>query len=503
MKYIIEKELCTGCRACEWSCPAHCIVMSADEEGFLYPEIDEKKCIQCGKCRDVCVGYIHRKDSLCFQKTAFAAWSRESLIRLDSSSGGVFYFLARNMIAIGGIVYGAAFDADFMVKHRRVTEMKGILALMGSKYVQSDTAGTYRQVLEDLKSGHTVLYSGTPCQISALLEFIKGYEEKLFTVSVICHGTPSPDIWKKYLDLKKGQYAESAIRKVSFRDKSYGWKDFSVSIVFERYSYLKSHKDDLYMQGFLQNLFLRPSCYQCNAKEFSAGADIVIGDFWGVERELSGTDINPGVSSVIVCSAKGLELWDGIKDYLQFREVSLDAIYRNNSAFWSSVSRNENRESFFKDLAENGLLEEAIKKYTRSAMLSRDERCLYQYDILQKYLDIKIRGKSVGGMLRRFGIKRIILYAVTDLLDLTLKDILSENEAFSVYISDKQFQRLGETYKGVPVVSPQELKGLFEKNEADGIVVCNPVRENEIIDELSAGGIELEKIYSLISLIFD
>lgn len=503
MKRIIKKELCTGCRACEWSCPVNCIAMSADEEGFLYPEIDEKKCVQCGKCRDVCAGYKHRQDSPGFQKSAFAAWSRDSKIRQDSSSGGVFYSLAKTRIAAGGVVYGAAFDAGFMVRHKRITEIKEIPALMGSKYVQSDTAGTYRQVLEDLKSGYTVLYSGTPCQISSLLEFTKGHGKKLFTVSVICHGTPSPEVWKKYLSLKKGQYDESAVRKVSFRDKSYGWKDFSICIEFERYCYLRSHKDDLYMQGFLQNLFLRPSCYRCNARGFSAGADLVIGDFWGAERELYETGINSGVSSVIVCTARGLELWDEIKDCLQFGEVSPDAIYRHNSAFWHSVPQNENRESFFKDLAENGLLEEAMKKYIRPAMISYKERCLYQYEILQKYLDMKIQGISVGKILRRFGMKRIILYAVTDLLDLALKDILSEKGEFSIGISDKRFQRLGGTYEGMPVIPPQELKSLFEKNEADGIVVCNPIRENEIIDELLAEGIGLGKIYSLISLIFD
>lgn len=503
MKSIIEKELCTGCRACELVCPVNCISISADEEGFLYPEIDEKKCIQCGKCRNICVGYEFRQDSGYFQKSAFAAWNKDFEIRRNSSSGGVFYSLAKNMIAAGGVVYGAAFEDAFVVRHRRVAEMKELPALMGSKYVQSDTAGTYRQVLEDLKAGYAVLYSGTPCQISALLQFTKGHEEKLFTTSVICHGTPSPEVWKKYLALKKGQYAESIIRKISFRDKSYGWKDFGIYMEFERYCYLQSHRDDLYMQGFLQNLFLRPSCHQCRAKGFSAGADIVMGDFWGVEKEIPETDTNSGVSSIIVCTAKGLELWEGIKECLQFREVSPDAIYRHNAVFWHSVPQNENRTSFFKDLAETGLLEETIKEYIRSAIISNDERHLYQYDILYQYLDMKMQGGSVRKILHRLGMKRVVLYAVTDLLDLTLKDILSEKEAFSVFISDKQFQRLDGAYQGIPVIAPQELKCFIEKDEVDGIIVCNPIRENEIIDELLAGGIGLEKIYSLISLIFD
>lgn len=503
MKNIVEKELCTGCRACELICPLECITMSADAEGFLYPEIDEKKCVQCGKCREVCVGHKSCHDTSCFTKHAFAAWNRDYGIRKNSSSGGIFYSLAENMISAGGVVYGAAFNTDFSVKHRRIEDIKEISALMGSKYVQSDTAETYRQVLEDLKSGNTVLYSGTPCQIAALLRFTKGFGEKLFTVSVICHGVPSPGVWKKYLYLKRGQYAESEIRKISFRDKSFGWKDFSLYIEFEKYRYLQQCRDDLYMRGFLQNLFLRPSCYQCNAKGFSVGADLIMGDFWGVERELPEVDMDSGISGIIACTLKGLELWNRVQCHMYFTEISDEAICKYNYAFGHSVPYNKDRALFFKDLTDVGLVEDTMKEYIKPDKISNNERRLYQYDIVFKYLEKKIQGFSIGKILHRFGIKRIVLYAVTELLDLALEDILNGKNNFDILISDRQFQRLGGEYRGMPVAAPQELRQIVSGDDTYGIIVCNPVRENEIIDELIAEGVGLEKIYSLVSFIFD
>lgn len=503
MKDRIKKKFCTGCRACELICPSNCISMTADAEGFLYPEIDEKRCVRCGKCQEVCVGNKPQEETSDFSKLTFAAWNKDLEIKKDSSSGGVFYALAEQVLAVGGIVYGAAFADDFEVRHRKIETIKELPALMGSKYVQSDTGKTYRLVLENLKSGQVVLYSGTPCQISALQHFVGNYGKKLITVSVICHGVPSPDVWRKYILLKKGQYAENDVRKISFRDKSYGWKDFGIYMEFEQYSYLQSHREDLYMQGFLQNLFLRPSCYQCPAKGFSAGADLIMGDFWGIHEEIPEVDTDLGVSAVIVCTSKGLELWNRVRDSISFLDTSYDAVCRHNHALEHSVPRNSNRDSFFEDLAYTGLIEETIKKHTKSAIIPDNERFLYQYDIINKYLEKKIQGFSLGEMLYRFGIKRIVLYAITDLLSLVLTDILNDKEKFSILISDKQFQRFNGYYKNIAIIDPKKLKYLADQSEIDGIVVCNPLRENEIIDEFLAEGIQLEKIYSIISLIFD
>lgn len=503
MKNTIKKELCTGCRACELICPLDCISMVADEEGFLYPEIDTERCIQCGKCQEVCAADKPLAGSFGFEKRAFAVWNRDLEIRRNSSSGGVFYALAEQVLSVGGIVYGAAFDDDFEVRHRRIETIEELPALMGSKYVQSDTGRTYRLVLEDLKSGFFVLYSGTPCQISALLRFVGEYSKQLITASVICHGVPSPDVWRKYLSLKKGQYGENVIKKISFRDKSSGWKNFCVYMEFERYRYLRSHREDLYMQGFLQNLFLRSSCYQCRAKGFSTGADIVMGDFWGIHEEIPGIDTDIGVSSVIVCTSKGLELWNKVKQSMCFWETSCDAICRHNNAFGHSVPRNNNRDSFFKDLADIGLVEEAMEEYLKPGGISDTERHLYQYDIVNKYLEKKIQGCSIEKKLHQYGADRIVLYAVTDLLDMVLTDILSGTGEFSVFISDRQYRQLNGWYKGMQVVAPHELKHLIENKMIDGIVVCNPMRENEIIDGFLADGIGLEKIFSLVSLIFD
>ena len=500
---MIEKALCTGCRACESVCPLNCITMVTDNEGFLYPEIDEGKCVRCGKCREVCIGYKPRSDSACSQKRTFAAWNRNPKIRNGSSSGGMFYLLAEHIITGGGVVYGAAFDDSFAVRHRRIEKIEDLPALMGSKYVQSDIGQTYRQALEDLKTGRNVLYSGTPCQISAFLGFTKGYEEKLITVSVVCHGVPSPEIWKRYLALKKGQYGENRVKKISFRDKTYGWKDFGIYIEFDHNCYLCSHKEDLYMQGFLQNLFLRPSCYQCRAKGLWAGADIILGDFWGIGEEIPEIDTDLGVNCGIVCTSKGLDIWNKIQDSVCSQDIAYETVCRHNSALEHSVPPNGNRTRFFEDLSYTGLIEEAMRAYVKPVKISDNERYLYQYDIVAKYLEKKMQKFSVAEMFCRLGMKRVVLYAVTDLLNLVLTDILNDKRDVSVFISDRQFQWMNGWYRGMAVIAPCELKRLIEQNVLDGIIVCNPIRENEIIDGFLGEGIELKKIYSLVSLIYD
>lgn len=502
LETVIEKEKCNGCRACELSCPMQCIKMVLDEEGFLYPVIERDKCINCGKCRAICHNNHFKVNSFDVERKVYAAWNKNSEILEKSSSGGIFYALAKYVIGLGGIVYGAAFAEEYFVEQKRIDKEKDIPLLMGSKYVQSDTKETYKQVYEDLKDNRIVLYSGTPCQIKGLNNYLECSFQNLFCVSIVCHGVPSPIAWHKYLQLKKGQYAENIIHNISFRNKTYGWNNFSICIEFEKRKYLEEHNSDIYMKGFLQNLFLRPSCYKCTVKTEMVYADIVLGDYWGIEKEIPELNEDTGISSVIINTKKGYELWKGIEGCIYYRESTYESVKKYNSAIDDSVMFNVKRKDFFEELEIGGIIEEAIKDNLHMDKIAEIDRFSCQYPILYKYLLQELSGNNLVQILEKIGLKKIALYSITDMLDAVLLDI-SREQRFTIYISDRNFKKYGEAYKGYRIVSLPELKKMREEKELDGIIICNPLRENDIFKEFLMQGIKLDIIYSIISLIYN
>ena len=200
MVHIEHKADCCGCRACEQSCPCSAISIKKDKEGFLYPKVDESLCIGCGLCEKSCP--VIKPSNATLPLECFAAVSRNEEIRRNSSSGGVFSELAEFVIKEGGVVFGVAFNERFLVSHIMVSNLEDLKQLRGSKYLQSDTGNTFTLCKEFLDNGVPVLYSGTPCQISGLRHFLKKEYSNLLLVDVICHGVPSPDVWKKYLEGK-------------------------------------------------------------------------------------------------------------------------------------------------------------------------------------------------------------------------------------------------------------------------------------------------------------
>ena len=222
MIYIDNPAECCGCGLCASSCSQNCIMMSSDEEGFLYPSVQSEHCIHCGKCEKVCPVRNKEKTQRQSLKKAYAAFHRDKKIRFQSSSGGIFSAIAQEVIRQGGVVFGAAFNNAFEVEHIYVERVEDLSKLRGSKYVQSAMGETYKNVLNFLKSGRLVLFSGTPCQVSALKLFLNEKYENLITVDVICHGVPSPDVWKKYVNYRKRKDSRAELKEVYFRDKSGG-----------------------------------------------------------------------------------------------------------------------------------------------------------------------------------------------------------------------------------------------------------------------------------------
>lgn len=353
MIVIKDKSHCCGCAACVNICPQKCISMVEDSEGFRYPKVDTEKCINCGMCEKVCIYCSVDKDLNNTNNivACFAAYVIDDRVREKSSSGGVFALLAKRILQRGGIVVGVCCDKRCGARHVLIEDEKDLNILQGSKYVQSDTADIYLQVREILNQKKEVLFSGTPCQIRALKKFLgnKTYDG-LYCVDIFCHGVPGIKTYKAYATWLQNAYGDK-IRGVNFRDKSKGWKNYSVKVDFDGgKTYQKIFREDPYMKIFLRDIALRPSCYSCISKNDHMQADITIGDFWGCDDVCPDMNDDAGLSAVIVRSDKGKRLLDEIADELYRKEVGFEDIARGNPALIKSVTQKGDRSKFFKSL---------------------------------------------------------------------------------------------------------------------------------------------------------
>lgn len=286
---IKQKEDCVGCNACVQRCPKQCISMKEDEQGFLYPKVDLDKCIDCHLCEKVCP-VINQADSR-EPLHAYAARNKNPEVQRTSSSGGIFYALAEKIIADGGVVFGARFNDYWEVVHDYAETLEGVKAFKGSKYVQSLIGDNFKKAETFLKEGRKVLFSGTPCQIAGLKLFLrKDYEDQLLLIDTACHGVPSPMIWKDFICQTSNDngFLPQEITDISFRDKRNGWEKYGMRINFlsqsENKEWFMPMHDNIYMQGFLKDLYLRPSCYECPAKCGKSHSDITLADFWGIRN---------------------------------------------------------------------------------------------------------------------------------------------------------------------------------------------------------------------------
>ena len=353
-----EKMKCCGCEACVQACKLHCITMEMDEEGFSYPLIDPDKCISCGACDRVCPIQSAREKPV--GMSVYAARCLDEETRRTSSSGGIFSLLARKTFEKGGAVFGAAFESDFSVSHKPARSLEKLEALKGSKYVQSRIGDSFRQAEQLLKQGIPVLFTGTPCQISGLHSFLGKKYENLYTAEILCHGVPSFMVWRKYLqeqEMKNG----SKLWGVSFRDKASGWHQYAVRIFFDNQkNYEKVFYEDSFMKLFLKNICLRPSCHDCQFREGTSGADLTIGDAWGIEKWMPEMDDDKGTSVVVVNSGKGRQLLTEIRDEAEIRKSDAETALAGNPVYYKSVMSHPNRKKFFEALEKGASMEELL-----------------------------------------------------------------------------------------------------------------------------------------------
>lgn len=378
---IIEKKDCCGCNACVTVCAKRCITMQSDEQGFLYPIVDKEMCVDCGLCEKVCP-VLNQNEPLKPLKV-YAAKNRNEEIRMQSSSGGIFTVLSEAVINEGGIVFGAKFDADWNVVHDWTDTIEGLADFRGSKYVQSVIGSSYKEAKDFLLQGRKVLFSGTPCQIAGLKKYLRKEYDNLLTVDVVCHGVPSPLVWRTYLDevsqiirtkcgAGKNMVSLSlnelpVITGISFRDKTNGWKKFGFRIrcaASKAAENLVSESADdvllyetldknLFMQIFLKNLNLRPSCYACPSKSGKCNSDITLADYWGIGVHHPEWDDDKGTSLILVNSKKGGSSLDNLN--IEKTETSYIQGLRGNPSIEHSVEYNKYIEHFWIAYHKNGL----------------------------------------------------------------------------------------------------------------------------------------------------
>lgn len=367
-------ELCCGCRACELVCNKDAIIMSFNDEGFLYPKFESSSCIDCGMCAAVC-------PIVNFQKVKYKegkTYAVQNLNKVDlrkSSSGGAFIAIAKKVLALGGVVYGAAYSKGTSVEIVRVDCEVDLEKLQGSKYVQSDTVSSYKSVQNDLREGRFVYFSGCPCQVAGLRLYLKTDYENLLLSDVICHGVPSGKLFDFVVSRIESCYDVRFVNYL-FRDKMVkGWSCASSSSSFRTKSGKKKHfvylRDmEAYFQAFISGDVMRMSCYSCPFASIERCGDLTLGDYWGAWiHHKDFPNIKKGVSLLMVNSAKGTSFFDALKSEVYSFPIEKEHAVEANTNLCVPTKKTENRMSSYKLAFDD--YEAFKKKYCKDSFTKR------------------------------------------------------------------------------------------------------------------------------------
>ena len=370
---IKEKKDCCGCYGCENICPKNCITMKDDNEGFWYPEVDEDICIKCGLCVKVCpiIQPVKKVDNIKF----LACKNKKEIDRLNSSSGGVFSLLMRENLASNGVVFGAGYDQNLNVKYSYARTLEEVKKFRGSKYVQSRMENSYIEAKQFLEEGQQVIFSGTPCHIAGFKKFLRKEYKNLLLIDIACHGVPSPGVFHKYKKHLREKY-KSELINIKFRNKEKGWKNYNLSFKLKNGQEISEvASENIYMKGFLKDLYLRPSCYACNFKKPYTEADITLADYWGIQNIHPEFDDDKGTSLVLVHTKKGQEALSLISKQIEVIETDGEFAIQHNPCIVRPVQYNHKRDKFFEDFEKVDLIKN-IKRNTKTGVTKRFKRKL-------------------------------------------------------------------------------------------------------------------------------
>lgn len=374
---------CSGCSACMNICPHDAISMKPDKEGFIYPVIDKNKCINCNKCIRVCP-YNNEWEPPHDMQKCIVGYNLNPDEREAGSSGAIFSLLAMQTLEDGGVVFGAAYDKDFMVFHSKAETPEQLKSLIGSKYLQSRIETSYRQVQEYLQNNRKVLFVGTTCQIAGLKGYLRKDYDQLLCVDFVCLGIPSPLVWKDYLVT---YFPGETIIHVNFKSKSRGWHTFSLAIDTDKQHFSKDGKSTFFFSGYFKGLYSRPCCSDCIFKNNKNRiSDITLSDSWGCEEFAAEIDDNKGLSNIIIHNDKGDKAFLSIKNKICYKQVEFEKIIEGNKNYYYSLPMGSRRDEFWSeyDGSEKKVL---FRKY-----------CSSNYGIKKVYRTIKL---SLKGLFRK------------------------------------------------------------------------------------------------------
>lgn len=367
----VDYEKCTGCGACVQRCPKRCISWTEREFGFRYPQIDKDACVNCGQCEKVCP--IDKALEVSAEQKAYAAVHKDDEVLAKSTSGGAFTAIADAVFAQGGIVYGAAMLDGMQVKHIRTSGKDDFEGLRSSKYLQSDTETTYQMVEQDLKQGKTVLYSGTPCQIDGLKNFLGKDYENLYTVDIVCHGVGSQAYFDKYMDYARERYGK--IKALRFRSKEYaGWSCGGGGVVVDSSDCLKKIPyrdfDNYYYSYFLSGDIYRKSCYSCKYANTNRVGDFTLGDYWGVEALNLPLQTKNGCSLLLVNNRHAMLLLDEIESLDRVETTVEQAAHCNKQLNAPSklMDSRQNRIGEYESMSGQQIQKEYLKNHRKTVV---------------------------------------------------------------------------------------------------------------------------------------
>lgn len=368
-KWILDDE-CTGCGGCDNICPKSAISMQADQYGFIHPKIEEELCIECGLCEKICP-IVNKPSQIRYEvPLVYAAWSKDEDVRFKSTSGGVFTEISKEILNQNGFVSGAQYTDDNMVEHVVINDEIGLNRIRQSKYIQSNIGDTFKKIKDLLRRGELVSFCGAPCQVAGLNNFLGKEYDNLVTIEFICRGMNSPKAYRKWLDEIEEKQSSKAV-KVWFKYKENGWNKSPrcTRVDFTDGSYkVFSGQENLFMAGYLgPNLYIRPSCGECQFNGLTRQADITLADFWGVDTRY---DDDKGTSLVLINSHKGSEYFSKIKNSIHYQQRELEEVFGGNKCFTQSVVINPNSKKFLKEL-DDIKFSILVKKYTKISYFRR------------------------------------------------------------------------------------------------------------------------------------
>lgn len=359
---IKKPKDCCGCHACYSACPKQCISMNEDKEGFLYPHVNIDNCIDCGLCEKVCPVLQYQQPKPKAQ-TAFVVQHRDEKVLAQSTSGGAFTAIAKWILDKGGVVFGAHLNVQFEAEHCYVERYEDLWMFRNSKYVQSKIGETYKQVRDILKEGRFVLYSGTPCQLEGLFQFLRNKQyDNLYTIDVVCRAVPSPLVLRKYLEIQKNLLSTD-LKDVKFRDKYHGYKYSSMSLLGKNgKEYHEGIDTDVYLRSFFSGTNIRQSCSVCKFRNRYRRTDFTIWDCFNIDEFSPELDNDKGATRVLCQSVRSVEIMNELISEMKVVEIDSEKAVCGVKELVSGPTLHPQREEFFADLNEKNAAE-VFRKY--------------------------------------------------------------------------------------------------------------------------------------------